>query len=228
MTDAIGKPEERTISTQWHATLPLPTKITEPNRVTDFTYDANGNLTQKTITAGTSIRTWKWAYASLGLVASATDPNGKVTKYAYDTKGNLTSITNPLNQVTQFTTYDANGLPLTIKDPNGVITTLSYTPRGWLKTRKVGTELTSYSYDGVGQLTKVTFPDGHFVSYTYDAAHRLTDIADSLGNMIHYTLDLMGNKLKEEIYDPSGALAAAMQAVDQSRQPPLPNPADAA
>ena len=97
-----------------------------------------------------------------------------------------------------------------------------------IKSSTTAGEMTSYDYDKVGQLTKVTFPDGRFVSYTYDAAHRLTDIADSLGNKIHYTLDLMGNKLKEEIYDPSGALAAAMQAVDQSRQSPLPNPADAA
>lgn len=227
-TEAYGSSNARTIGTQWHATLPLKTKISEPNRVTNFTYATNGNLTQKSITAGTTVRTWKWAYGNYGLLTSATDPNGKITKYAYDAMGNLTSITNPLNQVTQFTSYDANGRPLTIKDPNGLITTLSYTPRGWLKTRQVGTELTSFSYDGVGQLTKVTFPDGRFVSYTYDAAHRLTDIADSLGNKIHYTLDLMGNKLKEEIYDPSGALAAAMQAVDQSRQSPLPNPADAA
>lgn len=226
-TEAYGSSHARTITTQWHTSLPLKTKITEPNRVTNFTYDANGNLTQKTITAGTSTRVWKWTYGSYGLLTSATDPNGKLTKYAYDAMGNLTSITNPLNQVTQFTSYDANGRLLTIKDPNGLVTTLSYSPRGWLKTRQIGAELTSFSYDGVGQLTKVTFSDGHFVSYTYDAAHRLTDIADSLGNKIHYTLDLMGNKLKEEITDPSGALAATMKAVDQSRQSLLPNPAEA-
>lgn len=227
-TEASGTPQARTIATVWHASFRLPIKVTETGRVTDLTYDANGNLTQKTITAGSTVRTWKWTYGSFGQVATATDPNGKLTKYAYDAQGNLTGITNPLNQVTQLTAFDAQGNPLTIKDYNGVETTLTYTVRGWLKSRKVSGETTSYEYDGVGQLTKVTFPDSHTISYSYDSAHRLTDISDSLGNSIHYTLDLMGNKIKEEIYDASGALAAALRSIDQTRQSLLPNPANAA
>jgi hypothetical protein len=35
----------------------------------------------------------------------------------------------------------------------------------------------------------------------------LTDTYDSIGNRITYTLDAMGNRLKEEVKDPSGALA---------------------
>ena len=38
------------------------------------------------------------------------------------------------------------------------MTTLTYHPRGWLTTRTVGGEQTTYDYDGVGQLTKVTLP----------------------------------------------------------------------
>jgi hypothetical protein len=40
----------------------------------------------------------------------------------------------------------------------------------------------------------------------YDA-HRLTDISDELGNKVHYTLDFRGNRLKEQVTDPAGALA---------------------
>lgn len=225
--EAYGTSQARTTTTNWHTTLHLPLKISEPNRTIDFKYDANGNLLEKTITAGAVVRKWSWTYGDYGLTLTSTDPNGKISKYEY-VGGYLSKITNPLNQVTEIKFDPFHGKPTVIIDPNGLITRFSYTARGWLKKREIGAAITTYDYDKVGQLTKVTFPDGRFVSYTYDAAHRLTDIADSLGNKIHYTLDLMGNKLKEEIYDPSGALAAAMQAVDQSRQSPLPNPADAA
>lgn len=91
-----------------------------------------------------------------------------ITTYTYyaadDTdlgkRGNLATITNALGHVTQITAYDLNGNPLTVIDPNGVTTTLTYDPRQRLTSRTVGTERTSYDYDGVGQLLKVTLPDG--------------------------------------------------------------------
>jgi len=43
-TEAKGKPEERVTETVWHATLPLPVKITQGSRVESFTYDAQGRL----------------------------------------------------------------------------------------------------------------------------------------------------------------------------------------
>jgi YD repeat-containing protein len=44
-TEASGAPEARTILTEWHATLNLRTKVTEPERETVFVYDAEGRLT---------------------------------------------------------------------------------------------------------------------------------------------------------------------------------------
>ena len=83
----------------------------------------------------------------------------------------------------------------------------TYDERLRLKTRTVGTETTTYDYDFVGQLTKVTLPDGSFLSYTYDDAHRLTTIEDNLDNRISYTLDAMGNRTLEEVRDPLNQLA---------------------
>ena len=56
-------------------------------------------------------------------------------------------------------------------------------------------EITSYDYDGVGQLIKATLADGSTLSYAYDSAHRLTSITDGVGNSIVYTLDLLGNRV---------------------------------
>ncbi len=230
--EAQGKPEQRTISTTWHPTYRLQTGVAEPNKITTFSYDASGNLLSKSEQATTdtndsqgfnagavgSVRTWSWTYTTYGRKTSATDPLGNVTTYTYfsDTdaslgnRGNLASITNPLGQTTRITAYDGNSRPLSISDANGVITQLTYSPRGWLTSRNVGGETTAYTYDGVGQPTLVTAPDGSTTSYTYDGAHRLTGIADSLGNRITYTLDAMGNRIGEDVTDPSGQLAQTL------------------
>ncbi|MFC5472509.1 DUF6531 domain-containing protein [Paraherbaspirillum soli] len=226
--EASGTPQARTISTQWHPIFSLPLKIAEPKRVTSYSYDASGNLLSKTEQATSdatgaqglaptvtgNARTWSYTYNAVGQLLTATGPRTDVadkTTYAYDSNGNLSTITNAVGQVTTLSNYDANGRVGLIADANGVTTQLSYSPRGWLTAKSVtanGTvETTSYSYDGVGQLTQVTLPNASTVSYSYDPAHRLTKIADSLGNSIVYTLDNMGNRINEQVKDPSGALA---------------------
>ncbi len=168
----------------------------------------------------TNTRTWTYTYNSNGQVLSVNGPRtdvSDITTYAYysanDPNGNfrigdLASVTNALGHVTQITHYDAHGKPKRIVDPNGLVTQLDYWPRGWLKSRNVGGLITLFDYDGVGQLKKVTNPDGSFVSYTYDAAHRLTDITDTSGNTLHYTLDLMSNVTKEELKNSLGVVIA--------------------
>ncbi|MBL3601779.1 MAG: hypothetical protein JMN25_18265 [gamma proteobacterium endosymbiont of Lamellibrachia anaximandri] len=37
------------ISTEWHPDFGVPTKVTEPTRIIEYTYDAQGNQTSKTI-----------------------------------------------------------------------------------------------------------------------------------------------------------------------------------
>jgi RHS repeat-associated protein len=163
-------------------------------------------------------RVWAYTYDGNGQVLTADGPRGDaadVMTYSYypnddpdfGKRGNLATITNAVGHVTQISGYNAHGQPLTIVDPNGLTTSLTYDARRRLTSRTVGSETTSYEYDGVGQLTKVTLPDGSFLSYTYDAAHRLTAIQDSLGNRISYTLDLMGNRTREDVFDPASQLA---------------------
>jgi YD repeat-containing protein len=226
-------PATRTIETEWHPTFRLPTRITEKDsagavlRETAMSHDAAGNVLSRTITAGASSRSWSYTYNTNGSMETANGPRtdvSDVTSYAYyanddpdpGKRGNLASVTNALGHVTQITAYNSHGQPLTIVDPNGLTTTLAYDERLRLTSRDVGGELTSYEYDGVGQLKKVTLPDGSFLAYTYDPAHRLTDIIDALGNLIHYGLDAMGNRTLEQVRDPVGALARTRSRVFNS------------
>jgi YD repeat-containing protein len=163
-------------------------------------------------------RTWSTTYNANGSVLTMDGPRtdaSDVTTYSYypnddpdlGKRGNVATISNALGHLTSISAYNAHGQPLTIVDPNGLTTNLSYDARRRLASRSVGGELTSYDYDNVGQLTKVTLPDGSFLSYGYDAAHRLTGMSDNLGNRIAYTLDAMGNRTQEQVFDPANTLA---------------------
>jgi YD repeat-containing protein len=219
-----------------------PPRITTNVYAADVTAcGARGALCSKTIQAtsdvdgssgfsGTPVgapRTWTYTYNANGSVLTIDGPRtgvSDVTTYSYyanddadfGKRGNVATITNAAGHVTSITAYNAHGQPLTIIDPNGLTTTLAYDARQRLTSRTVGTEVTSYEYDGVGQLTKVTLPDASFLTYSYDGAHRLNGMQDNLGNRIAYTLDAMGNRTQEQVYDPANALAQTRSRVYNS------------
>jgi len=49
-TEAAGTPQARTITTEWHPTLFVRTKVTEPTRITTYTYDAQGRQLSQSVT----------------------------------------------------------------------------------------------------------------------------------------------------------------------------------
>jgi YD repeat-containing protein len=187
------------------------------SRTIQSTTDADGSLGFGATLEGQP-RTWTYTYDADGHVLTANGPRTDVADvtttayYADDAadpgkRGNVSSITNALGHVTLITAYSPYGKPLTIVDPNGLTTSLAYDARQRLVSRSVGGEMTSYAYDGVGQMTQVTLPDGSALNYSYDAAHRLTGMSDSLGNRIAYALDAMGNRTQEQVFDPTNTLA---------------------
>jgi RHS repeat-associated protein len=155
-------------------------------------------------TGTTSI--WTYTYNSAGQVLTATDPDGNVTTRTYDAMGDVTSVTNALGQVTHYTSYDPDGRPLTIQDPNGLVKTLTYNFRGQITSKTEAQWVTTYAHDTVGQLTKLTRPDGSFLAFTYDAAHRLVGFADALGNRTVYTLDAAGDRTQWQVLGASSNL----------------------
>ncbi|HWW69447.1 MAG TPA: DUF6531 domain-containing protein [Duganella sp.] len=220
-TEASGTASARTTTTSWHATLRLPIKIAAPLRITTFEYDAAGNVLGKSEQTTNDVsgvqglgappvgtaRNWSYTYNDVGQPLTVTGPLNDKISLSYDSEGNLASVTNAAQHVTTYSNYDAAGRVGKITDPNGLVTDLGYTSRGWLSSSSVGGEVTSYDYDGVGQLIKATLADGSTLSYAYDSAHRLTGITDGVGNSIVYTLDLVGNRVAEQVKDAGGTLA---------------------
>jgi RHS repeat-associated protein len=210
-------------------------------RETTFTHDASGNVLTRSVKDSVLnvVRTWTYTYDTYGRVLTAKDPRNNTTTNTYypntaaqntvlpNSRGMLASVTNALGHVTNYTSYDANGRVLSMTDANGLVTAMTYHPRGWLLSRTVGVgltgaagspETTTYDYDGVGQLIKVTLPTvvgspAAFITYTYDGAHRLTGLQDSEGAKLTYTLDNMGNRIAEAAYDPANTLARSRSRV---------------
>lgn len=200
---------------------------------TDMTYDHFGHITSHTLqdklSQQTRRTTYRYTYSSqnpwhvekLVVTGPRTDvPDVTTIEYwAADAvcpgdgigmdkgcRGNVKTVTNALNQVTRYDSYDAHGWPVSITNPNGLQTTLRYTARGRLTAITADGETTTHDYDGVGNLKQVTLPAGKRLTYTYDDANRLIGMADNQGNSVSYQLDNMGNRVNEIIKDPSGNL----------------------
>jgi len=217
-TEAIGTAVERAFTIAWHSEFRLPTEIAGPGKTTTFFYDNLGSLLTRTETDTTTqmipystnggTRTWTFTYypesvSGQFLIATQDGPRTDVsdaTTFTYTAEGFVETITNSLGHVTQVTSYNSRGLPLSIVDGNSVASQMTYHPRGWLLSTRVidptaaGSDAnTTNEYDDAGQLTKITLPDGTFLSFEYDAAHRLIAIVNNLNERKEFTLDDAGN-----------------------------------
>lgn len=203
-TEASGAPEQRTIATDWNASLPLPTLVTETGRATAYLHDTAGKLLEQTVTdtagGSSTARTTQLSYTSASLVQTRTEPNGAATTYTYDTQGNALTATNALGHVTTYT-YDATSRLLSQTEPNGLVTSFTWDARDRLLTRTVGgvaSQTTNFTYNPTGTLASIALPSGLVTSYTYDAAQRLTGWSNNRGESSSYTLDAAGNRLSEQ------------------------------
>jgi YD repeat-containing protein len=146
------------------------------SRSVQATTDANGSQGFSAIPTGAP-RIWSYTYNANGSMLTVNGPRTDLTdltSYTYypnddpdpGKRGNVATISNAAGHSTQITAYNAHGQPTSMTDPNGLVTTMSYDARQRLTSRSVGGEITSYEYDGVGQLTRVTLPDGSSLTYS--------------------------------------------------------------
>jgi len=186
---------------QWtyDAQLNVTSQTDGLNHTTSFTYDANGNRLTRTNATGTVTYT----YNSLGQVLTLTDQMSGVWTYTYDATGNLLTVKDPLNKTTTFT-YNAQGQLLTVTDPRNNTTTFTYhaTNRDLIRVTDALNNDTDMARDARGRLTSTTNELSQVTSYEYDLAGRLKKVIYPDTNFILFTYDLGGRRTK--IKDPRG------------------------
>jgi RHS repeat-associated protein len=146
--------------------------------------DLDSRITQKTDSATvagvTTTHNWAYQYDVAGRLTQATEDSGTPSVYGYDGDDNRTISSVPSGSVSG--TYDAQDRLLTYGQAN-----YAYTANGELSSKTVGSQVTSYSYDALGNLLQVEFssglPDGTTaVDYVVDGQNR------RVGRMVNGTL----------------------------------------
>ena len=184
---------------------------TAPNgQKTHWTYDERDLPQEIQIGFGTpDVVTETYGYDAEGRMLRRTDGRLKVWPVEYDGYGRTMVTRDPLGNARKVT-YDAGDHPLSSAalDAAGEMlaeTKVEYDALGRRKktlemlwetgiARAAARELvTSYDYDGVGNLMAMTDPLGHQTTYHYDGANRRMMVKDALGNELEFELDGQGN-----------------------------------
>jgi RHS repeat-associated protein len=157
----------------------------------EYTYLANGLRRFVDDDRGRST----YAYDFQDRPARITQPDGQAVDYDYDPAGNLLRMETPAAEI--FYTYDAANRPLSVDGGGGAST---------------------MTYDPVGNLTGILYPNGISSDYDYDSRNRLTYLGHRGAGLIEdyaYTLDGVGNRISVQegdgtsidwLYDPADRL----------------------
>jgi len=179
-------------------------QVDENQVITRYAYDDSGNLTRKVEAAGTDYeRITEYTYdgdGNLLTIRRLADANTaeSLTQFGYDERGNLTSITDPGGGVTRFTSHDAMGNVLSKIDARGKQWNYEYDAAGQLKKvidpRGFGPE---FFYDEMGKKTKEVDANDKEKIYEYDEKNNLVSVTDDLGHSSRFEYDADGKLLRQ-------------------------------
>jgi len=240
---AVSTPEQRRIDYTYDPRFySKVTSKTEPSvytgqtKVTNYSYDNFGNLTQLSING----------YTPTGA------PVSRTTTFSYNGPLNqLSQIDGSRSDVSDITTIDyyindasqgSNRARVKRITTGGIITrdNIQYTSTGKVASeqRANGVTLNYQYYNGNDRLQRLTQSGGSITSVTewtylasgevetitrnagtaaattitlgYDVARRLTSVTDNNGNRIEYTLDSESNRTNQNVYDSANQLQRAL------------------
>ncbi|WP_329127177.1 polymorphic toxin-type HINT domain-containing protein [Streptomyces sp. NBC_01465] len=169
--------------------------ITDPyNRRTDFTYDANGNITSTTDLAGTADARSSGTETLDGPFdqpTQSTDTLGNATLYTYETNGDLKSVSDPEGRTTTYT-YAPDGQVKTVTDADGV-TEFTYRFGQLVSVKDAEGRISSQFTDAAGRPSATSDPSGATTAIVYDKLSQVRQTTDPMGFTTGYAYDDNGN-----------------------------------
>lgn len=159
------------------------------NNVTTYTYNSlDQNISSTDVDSGTVIRTFDGG----GSILTETDAKGQTTSYTYDLLGRLRSRT--VDGQTTYWYYDEAGYGASIGQLTRVVypagsETFFYSKLGQIVsgTKTIGalSKTISTTYDALGRIKTLTYPDGEIVSYGYASDGSLYSVSGYVNALVY-------------------------------------------
>ena len=127
--------------------------------------DAVGRITQKTETVQGTTHVWGYTFDPAGRLTDVTKDGSFFSHYGYDADDNRTTYQNTGGTV--HPVYDAQDRLTTYGSA-----TYGYTDNGELTSKTVGSQVTNYTYDALGNLLHVAPPSVPAIDYVVDGENR--------------------------------------------------------
>lgn len=210
----------------------LVQRLTQPDgSYVNFTYNAAQRLTDVTDNVGNTIhytldkagnrikeetkdssavlrRQLSRLYNSLGEQTQHKDAGNHITGTTYDADGNPNLVTDPLSRVVDHDYDPLNRIARTVQDPGGIGAETTYQYDALDNVTRVtdpkGLQ-TNYSYNGFGDVTQLTSPDTGLTQYGYDSAGNLDSRLDANDAQAHtYDYDALNRLTSVSMLATSG------------------------
>ena len=155
--------------------------------VSSFSWDSLG---RKLVSNDPDMGVWSYSYDNGGLLLTQTDAKGQTIRFSYDELGRMQSKTvpreNKSDQEFQWF-YDEPGYGSSIGRLTRVVYPKGSESHSWdsrgleVQTSRTVDGITKtlqHSYDSLGRVSSLTYPDGEQITYNYDAQGRLSSVSD--------------------------------------------------
>jgi RHS repeat-associated protein len=178
------------------------TSVEDINGTLNYTYDAQGNISSQLRTsasnAGTQLEKLGYEYDGANRLSRIDYPTGFSIIYLRDSAGQVNEV-QILRDIEKPSTFvsDIAYLPFgplkSLAWNNGVTIRRTYDLGYRLTAQTVADWSNTYSYDSIGNITKIRSSSLGDLSYSYDALNRLTEEATAVHQQA-FTYDAVGNR----------------------------------
>jgi RHS repeat-associated protein len=174
------------------------------NRI-EYSLDAEGNVTQKTIqdSEGALHQTQSFVYDQVNRLHKTINANNATWENKYDVEGQLVKTVNPKGDEQQFGFDELKRLTEQTDPLGGVIKTDTNVTDTVTTVTDPTNKSTQYKYNVVGEITQLISQDSGITNYTYDTAGNLITKTDARNSIVTYTYDALNRILTQSYNDPS-------------------------